>query len=80
VREASKYYEQAFAKAWLEIQGKLEAIKRRLDIQSVHLERVSYDRDSYISRIEELPDEPKAPQPDQVRVRVGIEAVYRIVR
>ena len=80
MREASKYYKKAFEKAWIEIQGKLESVKKSLDIKAVRLERLRYDRDSYISRIEELPDESKASHRDQVRVRVGINVIYRIIR
>lgn len=80
MREAAKYYEEAYTKAWTLIGQRLEADKRRLQITEVYLESVALDADSYISRIEELPDEPKAPSPDQLEVKVGIDAVYRIIR
>lgn len=80
VREAAKYYEEAYRKAWALIGQRLEADKRRLNVSEVCLESAAYDADSYISQIEELPDEPKAPSADQLEVKVGVEAVYRIIR
>ncbi len=80
VRERSAAYEQARQVAWDAIQQKLEVIKKQLKIEKVRLEKLTYDQDSYVSEIEELPDDPKAPQPDDVQVRVGIEALYRIPR
>ncbi len=80
MREAKEYYEAAYAKAWTGIGLKLEAEKRRLNVSEVRLESVAYDSDSYISQIEELPDEPKAPSPDQLEVKVSIGVVYRIIR
>ena len=78
--EASKYYEKAFEKAWINIQGKLESVKKNLGIELVKLERIHYDRDSYVSQIEELPDESKAAYRNLVRVRVGVDAVFRVIR
>ena len=49
-----------------------------MGIPALQLERVLYDKDSFTSRIDELPDEPKSPNPDQVVVQVSVEAVYRI--
>lgn len=80
MREASKYYDEAFAKAWAAIARRLEADKRKLGKSEVRLESVTYDADSYVSRIEELPDEPKAPSPDQLEIKVRVEAVYRVIR
>ena len=80
VREQSAAYEKARQMAWDAIQQKLEVIKKQLKIERVQLEKVIYDRDSYISEIEELPDDPKAAQPDDVQVRVGLEAWYRILQ
>lgn len=79
MREADKYYEQAFTDAWSQIQEKLELTKAQLNVASVRLERISYARDSFVSHIEELAEEPKSPHPDQIKVKVGVEAVYRIV-
>ena len=80
VREAARYYDEAYAKAWTIIAQKLEAEKRRLNLSEVRLESIAYDADSYISQIDELPNEPKAPSLDELEVKVGIEAVYRIIR
>jgi len=80
MREATAYYQQATEKAWRSIQERLEIEKRKLQVSDVLLESVTFDRDSYISQIEELPDEPKAPTPDQLEVKIGIEAVYRVIR
>ena len=80
VREQSAAYEKARQMAWDAIQQKLEVIKKQLKIERVQLEKVIYDQDSYISEIEELPDDPKAAQPDDVQVRVGLEAWYRILQ
>ncbi len=79
VREQSAAYEKARQVAWDAIQQKLEVIKKQLKIERVQLEKLIYDQDSYVSEIEELPDDPKASQPDDVQVRVGMEALYRIV-
>lgn len=80
MREAARYYQEAYEKAWTLIGQKLEAHKRRLNISEVRLESAAYDADSYISQIEELPDEPKAPSPDQLEVKVRIEAFYQVIR
>ena len=80
MREVSNYYQKAFEIAWREIQGKLESAKENLGIHSTRLEQLHYDRSSFVSRIEELPDEPKAPYRNQVRVRVSVGAVFRIIR
>lgn len=80
MREASKYYNQAYTKAWTAINEKLESNRRMLNVSEVRLESVAYDADSYISQIEELPDDPKAPSPEELEVKVGVEAVYRIIR
>ena len=53
-------------------------IEEQMGIPALQLERVLYDKDSFTSRIDELPDEPKSPNPDQVVVQVSVEAVYRI--
>jgi hypothetical protein len=67
-------------RAWSAIQRKVEIIEEQLGIPSLRLERVLYDKDSFTSRIEELPDEPKSPSPDQVQVQLSVEAIYRIPR
>ena len=58
----------------------MEIIEEQLGVRSLQLESVLYDKDSFTSRIDELPDEPKSPNPDQVLVQVSVEAVYRIPR
>ncbi len=80
MREATKYYDQAYAKAWAAITARLEAAKHELNISQVRLEDITYDADSYISQIEELPNEPKAPSADELEVKVRIDAVYRVIR
>ena len=80
VREAKKYYDQAFAKAWATIDEKVQAYKRDMKFSEVRLENVLYDADSQISRIDELPDEPKAPTTDLLEVKVAIEALYTVVQ
>ena len=59
---------------------KLESDKRKLNVSEVRLQSVTYDTDSYVSRIEELPDEPKAPSPDELEVKIEVEAVYEVIR
>ena len=80
MREAAKYYNEAYAKAWSAIAQQLEAARRKLNISEVRLESLSYDADSYISQIEELPGEPKAPSADELEIKVRIDAVYRVIR
>jgi hypothetical protein len=80
VREQSAAYEKARQMAWDAIQQKLEVIKKKLKIDKVQLEKLVYDQDSYVSEIEELPDDPKAAQPNEVQIRVGLEALYRILQ
>ncbi len=74
------HYERATEAAWEAIREKLELIRRRLGIESVELVGVRYDRDSAVSIIDELPDEPKSPHPEHVEIRVVLEVNYRIVR
>jgi hypothetical protein len=74
------YYRAALGKAWEAIKLKLEIIKRQLNVSEVRLESVKYNTDSYISRIEELPDEPKAPSPDQLEVKLEMEVVYTVIQ
>jgi hypothetical protein len=80
VREASAYYQAAIDKAWEAIRHKLEISRRQLGAGELVLERVTIDQDSYISEIEELPPEPKAPDPDELEVRVAVNVAYRVVR
>ena len=80
VREQSAAYEKARQMAWDAIQVKLEVIKKQLKIEKVELEKLIYDQDSYVSEVEELPDDPKAGQPDELQIRVGLEALYRILQ
>ncbi len=80
MREATKYYDEAYAKAWAAITQRLEASRRKLNISTVRLENLTYDADSYISQIEELPNEPKAPSADELEVKVRIDAIYRVIR
>ncbi len=80
MRENSTPYRQAADAAWREIQNRLEAIKKKLGDPRVELVEVSYDGDSFLSLVDELPDEPKSPDPGGVEIRVAIEAHYRIVR
>ena len=79
MREAKEYYSQAFAKAWAAIDEKLQSYRQEMKISELRLENVLYDTDSYISRIDELPDEPKAPSTDLLEVKVGIEALYTVI-
>jgi hypothetical protein len=80
VREAKEYYDRAYAKAWAAIDEKVQAYKRDMKISEVRLGNVLYDADSQISRIDELPDEPKAPTTDLLEVKVGVEALYTVVQ
>ena len=80
MREAAKYYDAAYAKAWTAITRRVEVARRKLNVSEVRLENLTYDSDSYISQIEELPDEPKAPSADELEVKVRIDAVYRVIR
>jgi hypothetical protein len=80
VREAKQYYDQAFADAWAAILEKLQSYKQEMKGSDFRLERVDYDADSYISKIDELPDEPKAPSQNLLDVKVGVEALYRVIQ
>ena len=80
MREVKPYYDQAFAKAWSAILEKLQSYKQEMKGSDFCLERVDYDADSYVSKIEELPDEPKAPSQDLLDVRIGVEALYRVIQ
>ncbi len=70
MREAKQYYDQAFANAWSAILEKLQTHKQQIKGSDFRLERIDYDADSYISRIDELPDEPKAPSADLLEVKI----------
>jgi hypothetical protein len=80
VRESSEAYQQATDAAWQAIRNRLEVIKKKLGIRDVELENVYFDSDSSLSRIDELPDEPKSSNPGQIEIRVLVDAQYRIVR
>lgn len=80
MRESSTLYRQAADAAWREIQKRLEVIKKKLGDPKVELVEARYDGDSFLSLVDELPDEPKSPDPGRVEIRVAIEAHYRIVR
>ena len=80
MREAKEYYDRAFAKAWAAIDEKVQAYKRDMKISEVRLETVSYDADSHVSRIDELPEDPKAPAADLLEVKVSVEVLYIVVQ
>lgn len=74
------YRKEALDRAWAAIEQKKGVIQEELGLGSLQLERVSYDQDSFISQIDELPEEAKSPNPDQIQVRVEVEAEYRILK
>ncbi len=80
MRENSELYSQAVDKAWRQIQSRANAVRMMLNARELELLGVTYDGDSSVSRVDELPDEPKSSNPIQIEVRVTVEAVYRIVR
>gem|GEM_PF-6703592 len=80
MRESSAAYQQATEAAWLAIRNRLEVTMKKLGVQNVKLENVYIDNDSSLSRIDELPDEPKSSHPGNIEIRVIVEASYRIVR
>ncbi|HYK89612.1 MAG TPA: hypothetical protein VE398_12625 [Acidobacteriota bacterium] len=80
MRASPELYHQAMDAAWQKIQSRLEAIKKMLNIRDVELVELTYDGDSSVSLVDELPDEPKSSSPDHIEVRVTVEACYRIVR
>jgi hypothetical protein len=80
VREADSYFHEALENAWQEIRRNLETTRKIMGVREFVLETVSCSRDPYISDIDELPKEPKAARPDQLEVRVLVEAAYRVVR
>jgi len=80
VRENSAAYQQATEAAWQAVRSRLEVTMKKLGVQKVKLEDVYLDSDSYLSRIDELPDEPKSPNPGYIELRVIVDAYYRIVR
>lgn len=80
MREADSYFQAALESAWGQIQRSLETTGKNMGAREFVLEKVSCSRDTYISDIDELPNEPKAPSPDQLEIRIGVEAVYRVVR
>ncbi len=79
VREPQSYYKAARDKAWESIQDNLSIIKQQLNLSEVYLEGLTCNEDSYLSRVEELPDEPKNSQLDQLQIKVEMIATYRII-
>ena len=79
VREHKSISEKARQLAWESVQAKLSWLKERLNLAGVQLVRVKFDEDSLVSQIDELPDDPKSPQLDQLNIRVALEAAYRIL-
>ncbi len=70
---------EAAALAWQAAERRLDAVKRALGRREARLEQVRYDAVSSISRIDELPDRPKSPDP-KIPVSVTLELVYHVVR
>ncbi len=80
MRENSELYSQAEDKAWQQIQSRLDSVKRMFSTKELELVEVTYDGDSFVSRVDELPDEPKSSNPVEIEIRVAVEALYRIGR
>ena len=78
MREADRLYDVAFAKAWVESQGKLDAVAQAAPGMKLEVLEVHYDRLAAESLIEELPDQPKSSRPEAVEVAVRLRIRYAL--
>ncbi len=78
MREEDSYRDKAVQQAWNEIQNQLVLAERKFGFSSFELQSIRYQGDTFLSRVEELPDDPIAPLIHELVVTVGIDAYYRI--
>ncbi len=76
VREAKELYERAVAKAWKQVQERLQDAIAANPGKKYELVAVSYDPLPGESIIDELPEQPKSSRPQAVEVSIRLCAMY----